>query len=97
MLRIKAALPRIRPLLHALMLFAPTLAVLFLISRNRTLLLGGTASLGVELAQYLFGFGFDRTDFLDLLWNAAGIALALWIHPILHKKLRRPPAPATIA
>lgn len=96
MLRIKAALPRIRPLLHGLMMFLPTLFVLFLIPRNRALAIAATCSGGIELAQTLFGFGFDGTDLLDLLWNATGIGLALWIHPVLRKKFRPPTAAAGV-
>ncbi len=89
-LRVKAALPRVRPLLHGLLLFVPTLLVLFLIPRKRALVIATTCSGSIELAQTLFGYGFDATDLLDLLWNAAGIALALWIHPHLLRRL--PPA-----
>ena len=80
---IKTALPRIRPLLHCLLMFAPTVTVLLIIPKSRVLMVSGTVSLGIELAQYLFGFGFDGLDILDLVWNAAGIGLAIWIHPLL--------------
>lgn len=96
-LRVKAALPRIRPILHGLLLFVPSMIALFLIPRKRVLIIAATCSGSIELAQTLFGYGFDATDLLDLLWNAAGIGLAFWIHPRLLRRFRSSPTSARAA
>jgi hypothetical protein len=78
-LRVKLAIRSARPLLHALLLFGPTLAIAFLVGRKPALFLMITLSLGIELAQIAFGYGFDRIDVLDLVTDAVGIALAMLV------------------
>jgi hypothetical protein len=78
-LRVKLAIRSARPLLHALLLFWPTLAIAFLVGRKPALFLMITLSLGIELAQIAFGYGFDRIDVLDLATDAVGIALAMLV------------------
>ena len=80
MLRIKARIAQARPLLHALLLFAPTLAMAGLVGRKPALCLAAILSVCIELAQFGFGYGFDWGDIGDLANDTAGIFAALWIH-----------------
>jgi len=87
-LRIKLYAANARPLLHALLLFAPTLALSCLIGRRRAVPLMLLFALMIEGAQVAFGYGFDRVDVFDLICNATGIALGLLAH---HWLLRSAP------
>lgn len=85
-LRIKRLMPVTRPLLHIALLFAPTLVFAWCVGIRRAFILGMLLSLSIEAAQILFGFGFGWDDVGDLIYNAVGIAAALWAH---HKFARR--------
>jgi hypothetical protein len=78
-LRIRMLLAWARPLLHSLLFFAPVLASAWLVGRGPTLLLAVLLALAIEAAQMAYGYGFDWIDMLDLLTDAAGIALGLWL------------------
>jgi glycopeptide antibiotics resistance protein len=69
-------------------MFFPSLISLFLVSQSRVVIFAGTCSLGIELAQTLFGFGFDASDLGDLIWNAVGIGLALITYHSFLKKIK---------
>ncbi|MEX1049460.1 MAG: hypothetical protein WED15_08030 [Akkermansiaceae bacterium] len=89
-LRIKLYAAKARPLLHALLLFAPTLVISCLVGRRRAVLLMILFALAIESAQVAFGYGFDRVDMFDLAWKATGIALGVLAY---HRLLRfAPPA-----
>lgn len=77
MLRIKSRIQQFRPLLHGLLLLAPTLAFALLVGRWRALALAALLAIGIESAQVGYGYGLDPMDFVDLACDAAGIALAL--------------------
>jgi glycopeptide antibiotics resistance protein len=85
-LRIKYFITQARPLLHVLLLFAPSLALAWLVGRRPALFIASTLALAIELAQVAFGYGFDGMDALDLACDASGIALAIWVH----KKMLKP-------
>ncbi len=78
-LRIKYFLAQARPLLHVLLLFAPSLAIACLVGRRPAFFIGVTLALAIELAQVAFGYGFDWVDVVDLANDAIGIALAIWV------------------
>jgi hypothetical protein len=76
-LRIKRYLAPLRPLLHSLLLFAPTLVLACLIGIRRAAFLMVILALGIEAAQIAFGYGFDVVDVFDLLADGIGIVLGL--------------------
>lgn len=80
LLRVKLAIKRARPLLHALALFGPTLAFLILVGRRPALFLAILLALAIELGEVAFGYGFGWDDVMDLVTDGIGIALAviLW-------------------
>jgi hypothetical protein len=79
LLQAKNLFARIRPVLHVLMLALPALASAWLVGSRPTVFPAVFAALAIEGAQTLFGYGFDWIDVTDLLCNAAGIALGLWL------------------
>lgn len=90
LIRIKLHLARIRPLLHGLLLFGPTVLFAFLVGQRRALILAAAFAVAIEAAQTAFGYGFDHEDVFDLISNGLGvtagiIAYRMW--PKLHKRL----------
>ncbi len=85
-LRVKQNLKQARPLLHALLLFAPTLVLACLVGRKPALSLMVTLALAIELAQVAFGYGFGWDDVFDLATDASGIALAMWVYGKMLKR-----------
>ena len=85
-LRVKHRVARARPLLHLLLLFAPTLAFALLLGWRPALFLALILAGSIELAQIVFGYGFGWDDVLDLFNDAIGIALALWIHRRIQRR-----------
>lgn len=87
-LRIKNQMSQLNPLLcsvlrsciHIFLLFAPTLASALLVGRKRAIFLACLIAIAIEAAQFLFGYGLDGFDLLDLLFDACGILLALWVY-----------------
>lgn len=80
LLRWKIRLQPLRPLLHGLLFFVPTLGLLVLTQNERRgLTLAALLALGVEAAQWGFGYGFEWTDGVDLATDAAGMLMALWV------------------
>lgn len=79
LLKAKYFLAPLRPLLHALLIMAPALAMAWLAGWRPALLLAVILSIGIELAQIAFGYGFDRIDVLDLTYDAIGIGMAMLV------------------
>lgn len=88
-LRIKVQLQKARPFLHIALLFGPTFLIACLVGRRSACALAIILSIGIELAQFSFGFGFDAWDVLDLACDGAGIAVALIVHRRCHLKWPR--------
>ena len=88
LLRWKLRLQPLRPLLHGLLFFFPTLILLVLVPKWRAAMLIGVLALLIEAAQWAIGFGFEWTDVLDLATDALGIAAAV----LVVQRLRRHPA-----
>lgn len=91
-LRIKLLASQIRPLLHVLLLMAPVFASALLVGRKPTLVLAVLLSLAIEGVQAAFGYGFDWLDVMDLLTDAVGIALGLWLAKRFSRICHRPEA-----
>lgn len=77
-LRLKLYAQKARPLLHGLLLFAPTFVIACLVGGRPAASLAVILSLAIEAAQLAFGFGFDWADAFDLSSDAVGILLGLW-------------------
>lgn len=89
LLRAKDRIKQARPLFHLLLFFFPTLILALLVGRRQALLLAALLACGIEWAQFQFGFGFDLSDGLDLLLDAAGMGLALLAYPRIIAWLRK--------
>lgn len=87
---IKVHAAKVRPLLHILLLFGPTLLIAGLVGKSPAASLGVILSIAVEAAQVCYGYGFDWVDVSDLACDAMGIALGLAIagHPWLRERFR---------
>ena len=77
LLKAKHYLAPLRPLLHALLIMMPTLAMAWLAGWRSALVLSVLLSAAIELAQIAFGYGFDGVDVADLAYDALGIAAAI--------------------
>lgn len=77
LLKAKYYLAPLRPLLHALLIMMPTLAMAWLAGWRPALVLAVILSIAIELGQIAFGYGFDRVDVADLINDAVGIAAAM--------------------
>jgi hypothetical protein len=77
--KVKYYLSMLRPILHALLLFLPALAFAFLLNRKSAIMLAVGLAVAIEVAQTAFGYGFGWDDVGDLVTDAIGIALALWV------------------
>ena len=86
-LRAKKALAKIRSLLHFTLLFCPVWVVCYCVGSKRGLLLGVGMAVGIETAQWLFGYGFQSDDVKDLVADVCGISLAVWCHSRLSRKI----------
>ena len=86
LLKAKHYLPAFRPVLHILLISAPTLAMALLAGWRPALLLAVILSVAIEIAQTAFGYGFDRTDVIDLVCDALGIAAALATYQVVVRK-----------
>ena len=84
--QIKHHLTKLKPLLHALLLFAPALAMAFLVGRNPAIALATGLAIATEAAQTAFGYGFDAFDVFDLLCDGTGIAMAIWAYQKLRSR-----------
>jgi len=78
--RVKIMIAQARPILHALLLFVPALAMMCLIGKKPALWLSIILAIAIESAQAVFGYGFDWIDILDLTCDAAGVWLATWCY-----------------
>jgi len=87
-LRARYLLRHLRILLHVALLAAPTLAFAILLGRRNAIRLAIPLALAIEAAQVALGYGFDWVDVIDLLTDAAGIALGLWLAARLERWLR---------
>jgi len=89
-LRIRYYTEKARPILHVLLLFGPTLLIACLVGRKPALTLGAIFAVGTEVAEFSFGYGFDRMDVFDLACDTIGIVLAIWVHrKVLEKTANR--------
>jgi hypothetical protein len=80
LLRWKYQLEPLRPILHAVLFFAPAFCLMVASGRVRKgALLAGLLAGWVEFSQWAMDYGFDATDVMDLVTDAAGIALAAWV------------------
>ena len=77
-IQVKHYLANLRPLLHAMLLFGPTLAFAWLVGRRHAMLLSAALAVSIEAAQTGFGYGFDWIDVFDLASDAMGIAMGIW-------------------
>lgn len=84
-LRLKHYAANARPLLHIILLAAPTLLIACLVGAKSARSLAVILAVAIEVAQISFGYGFDWVDLVDLACDATGIALAL----LAHRYLRR--------
>ena len=89
-LQLKQKLALLRPLLHAVLLFVPTVVFAFLIGPRLALALSFALAISSEAAQTAFGFGFEWIDVLDLLTDSAGILSAIWCFKHLQRSGRVP-------
>jgi glycopeptide antibiotics resistance protein len=80
LLEIKDRIKQARPLFHLLLFFGPALVFAFLIGRWKSVVFAALLAGAIEWSQYLFGYGFDSSDWFDLSFDALGVALALWAH-----------------
>lgn len=86
-LQAKKILAKVRSLLHVALLFAPVWIVSYAVGSKRGFLLGIAMALGMEMAQWLFGYGFQADDVKDLLADLCGISMAVYCHTRLSRKI----------
>jgi hypothetical protein len=86
-LQAKRILAKVRSLLHFALLFAPVWIVSYAVGSKRGFLLGIAMALGIEMAQWLFGYGFQADDVKDLLADLCGISMAVYCHTRLSRKI----------
>ena len=86
-LQAKRILAKVRSLLHFALLFAPVWIVSYAVGSKRGFLLGIAMALGIEMAQWLFGYGFQVDDVKDLLADLCGISMAVYCHTRLSRKI----------
>jgi hypothetical protein len=86
-LQAKRILAKVRALLHFALLFAPVWIVSYAVGSKRGFLLGIAMALGMEMAQWLFGYGFQADDVKDLLADLCGISMAVYCHTHLSRKI----------
>jgi hypothetical protein len=79
-IQVKSHLAKLRPLLHSLLLFGPTLIFAWLVGRKPAIALAVGLAISIEAAQTTFGYGFDFLDVCDLASDALGIVAALWVY-----------------
>lgn len=84
-LRLKHYAAKARPMLHIILLWAPTLLIACLVGRRQACSLAVILAVAIEAAQVAFGYGFDWVDVIDLACDATGIAVAL----LAHRHLKR--------
>ena len=86
-LQAKKILAKVRSLLHVALLFAPVWIMSYAVGSKRGFLLGIAMALGIEMAQWLFGYGFQADDVKDLLADLCGISMAVYCHTRLSRKI----------
>ncbi|MCW1923555.1 hypothetical protein OKA05_13405 [Luteolibacter arcticus] len=80
LLEIKDRIKQARPLFHLLLFFGPALVFALLIGRRKSVLFAALLAGVIEGSQYLFGYGFDSSDWFDLSFDSLGVVLALFVH-----------------
>jgi hypothetical protein len=85
LLKAKYLLEPLRPLLHAMLIMMPTLAMIWIAGWRPALVLALLLSISIELGQIAFGYGFDRVDIADLFHDAFGIAAAMAVAKVYVK------------
>jgi hypothetical protein len=88
-LRAKNAFKKIRSVLHAVLLFCPVWIACYCVGAVRGFLLGCAMAIGIETAQWLFGYGFQADDIGDLFADLMGICMAVFCHTKLSKKMHQ--------
>lgn len=81
----------ISPLFHVALCFGLALVFITILGSRRAAWLVLGLGAAAEASQTLFGFGFDAKDVLDLVVNALGVGLALWLlarYPALARRLK---------
>jgi hypothetical protein len=91
-LRVKLLLAGMRPVLHSLLLLVPTFLIACLVGKMLAIRLMLILAFSIEAAQVAFGYGFDRTDVLDLFSDLVGILIGV----ILHACIQRVDHPAMV-
>lgn len=91
-LRVKLLLAGMRPVLHSLLLLVPTFLIACLVGKMPAIRLMLILAFSIEAAQVAFGYGFDRTDVLDLFSDLVGILIGV----ILHACIQRVDHPAMV-
>lgn len=94
LLEIKDRIKQARPLFHLLLFLGPTLVFAFLVGRWKSVLFAALLAGAIEWSQYLFGYGFDSSDWFDLSFDALGVVLALLVHARVSRWLRERKAAA---
>lgn len=91
-IQMKSHLAMLRPLLHSLLLFGPTLVFAWLVGRKSAVTLAFGLGVSIEAAQTAFGYGFNWVDVFDLFCDGLGIALAMWVYQKTNRRFesRRP-------
>lgn len=80
LLRVKLRISQARWLLHFLLWAGSSMVFAVLVGRRPAISMSALLALGMELAQWAFGFGHDWVDLADLFFDASGIALAMWLY-----------------
>jgi hypothetical protein len=77
----------IRPLMHIGAYAAMVIGLFVLLGTSRAWLPVAVLALGSEIMQWLWGFGFDRLDALDLAIDAAGVMVGVLVVRGVKKRL----------
>ncbi len=88
-IRIKERLEVIRPILHVMQFLIPALILTLLVGRKTTLICCILLMFATESSQFLFGYGFDAWDVLDLLLDSLGIGLGVGLAHVAAGYARR--------
>lgn len=85
-MQMKSQLAMLRPLLHSMLLFGPTLVLAWLVGCKSAKSLALGLAVSIEAAQTAFGYGFDWVDVFDLFCDGLGIALAIWLYQKISRR-----------
>ncbi|MGD7653533.1 MAG: VanZ family protein [Verrucomicrobiales bacterium] len=88
-LKLKKVLRKVKQVLHVMLLLGFTVAMVVLVGEWAAVISAVLLAVGIELAQLVFGFGFDLLDVWDLAGDAIGVVLAVWVVRMARAWLRR--------